>query len=233
MKKILFVASILLGVFLIYLSTLDKKVYYLSVGDELSVGYNIYNQKDYGYTDYIKDYLDKKHILEVYANAYFNEDLRAIDLIRKIEDNEKIKVNGKVRTIKNALIKADLVTLSIGSNDILNKMTLYENFTKEEMYNYIDEFLKDLDNLFKLVRKYCKEDIMFIGYYNVINNKNVDKYYKYLNEKAKELTIKYKIEYVDIYDFVFVEDNALYPNKNEYIKIGEKIVGLIEKKILD
>ena len=38
MKKILLIASIILSVFLIYLITADKKVYYLALGDSLIMG---------------------------------------------------------------------------------------------------------------------------------------------------------------------------------------------------
>ena len=44
MKKILVLGIVLLGIFLIYLSTLDKKVYFLSLGDEISQGINLYNK---------------------------------------------------------------------------------------------------------------------------------------------------------------------------------------------
>ena len=57
MKKILALGVLFLGIFLIYLSTLDRKVYFLSLGDEISQGMNVYNQKDYNYNDYVKEYL--------------------------------------------------------------------------------------------------------------------------------------------------------------------------------
>ena len=44
MKKILVLGIVLLGIFLIYLSTLDKKVYFLSLGDEISQGINLYKR---------------------------------------------------------------------------------------------------------------------------------------------------------------------------------------------
>ena len=146
MKKILVLGIVLLGIFLIYLSTLDKKVYFLSLGDEISQGINLYNKKDYNYNDYIKEYLENKKVLETYINLYFNDNMRTIDLIDYIEENKEIVVEGKKKTIKNALIKADLVTLSIGGNDVVSKLLLKNNYTKEELYNYLDEYLKDIEN---------------------------------------------------------------------------------------
>ena len=73
---------------------------------------------------------------------------RTIDLIDYIEENKEIVVEGKKKTIKNALIKADLVTLSIGSNDVVSKLLLKNNYTKEELYNYLDEYLKDIQKIY-------------------------------------------------------------------------------------
>ena len=198
MKKILVLGIVLLGIFLIYLSTLDKKVYFLSLGDEISQGINLYNKKDYNYNDYIKEYLENKKVLETYINLYFNDNMRTIDLIDYIEENKEIVVEGKKKTIKNALIKADLVTLSIGSNDVVSKLLLKNNYTKEELYNYLDEYLKDIENLFKLMRQYCKEDIVFIGYYNIFNDDTYNEYFEYLNKKVKKISNNYEINFVDI-----------------------------------
>ncbi len=236
MKKILFIGSILLGIFLIYLSTLDKKVFYLSLGDEMALGYNEFNKKDYGYSDYVKEYLEKKKVLEVYINDYFKENLRTTDLIRMINDNEKVLINGKNKSIKNALIKADLVTLSIGNNDISSKLSLYNNYNEQEIYEYLDEYLLDLDSLFKLIREYCKESIIFIGYYNFLNNPNIDKYIEYLNTKALKLANTYDIKYIDILKMMKDEDyfsGSLYPTKKGYIGIGKKINLVIKNEILN
>lgn len=233
MKKILFIGILCLGVFLIYLSTFDRKIFYLSLGDELSVGYNAFNTKDYGYSDYVKGYLEKNNKLELYVNSYFKKNLRTVDLIEMIDENVKMNVNGKERTIKNALIKADLITLSIGNNDIVSKLSLYENYSKKEIYEYLDSFLIDLENLIKLVKEYCKEEIIFIGFYNTLDE-NTDIYFKYLNDKSKKIMNKYDIIYLDIFDSMKqYKNNSFYPNKDGYIYIGKQIEGILNKEILE
>ena len=235
MKKILVLGIVLLGIFLIYLSTLDKKVYFLSLGDEISQGINLYNKKDYNYNDYVKEYLENKKVLETYINLYFNDNMRTIDLIDYIEENKEIVLEGKKKTIKNALIKADLVTLSIGSNDVVSKLLLKNNYTKEELYNYLDEYLKDIENLFKLMRQYCKEDIVFIGYYNIFNDDTYNEYFKYLNKKVKKISNNYEINCVDIMDDIKNDkiNNNFYPTKDGHINIGKKIVDIVDDKILN
>ena len=57
MKKILGIIVVCLSVLLIYLGFKDNKIYYLSMGDGLSLGVTPYGGVDYGYSDYVKDYL--------------------------------------------------------------------------------------------------------------------------------------------------------------------------------
>lgn len=233
MKKILFIGIILLGVFLIYLSTFDRKIYYLSLGDELSVGYNEFNATDYGYADYVRDYLNSNKKLEVYVNSFFQKNLRTVDLIEMIEENTKTVVDGKTKTIKNALIKADLVTLSIGNNDVVSKLSLYKNYSKKEIYDYLDTFLVDLENLIKLIKEYCKEDIIFIGFYNTLDD-NTDIYFKYLNDKSKKIMEKYDITYLDIFDKMKdYKNSSFYPNKDGYVYIGKQIEDILKQEILE
>ena len=111
MKKVLTLIIVVLSVFLIYLGFKDKKIYYLSLGDSLSLGKNPYNVLDYGYSDYIKDYLENKELLETYADGLNREDKRIIDIINDIKNNEKVLVDNKEKTLQHVLIKADLITL--------------------------------------------------------------------------------------------------------------------------
>ena len=230
MKKVLFVTIIFLIIFLIYIIYKDNKVYYLSLGDELSAGYNENNKEDYGYYEYVCKYLKDNKLYEKCVNGFFKEGIRALDMINMIKENTKIDIDGNQLSIQNALIKADIITLSIGSNDIISKLTLYELYSEDEIYNYINEYLIDLENLFNLIRKYSKEKIIFIGYYNIINDNAVDKYYNYLIDKTIKLASKYKIEYIDIYDDLNnYRTKNLYPNKLGYKLISEKIIQIIDK----
>lgn len=237
MKKILIIGFILLSVFLIYLGNMDSKVYYLALGDSLSLGVTPYGSIDYGYTDGISDYLNEKDLLETFIKDFSKMGYRTTDLIRDINDNVKIKVDDKEKTIKNSLIKADLVTISIGTNDILSKLTTYKSFSKNELYKHLDEYLNDLNILFELIRSYCKEDIIFIGYYNFLNDDNLDDIFIYLNEKTVELCNTYGINYIDIYDdfdnIYLSNPNDIHPNKDGYKFITDKVINIINKTLLD
>lgn len=182
LKTVLILSVISLSVFLIYLATLDHKVYYLDLGDEISVGENAYGKQ-------LERYFSSLNKLEQYIDGFKEEDLRITDLIRNIETNQKIMLGKKEQTLKNALIKADLVTLSLGRNDFVYKI---DYMSKSELYDTADQVLHDLEDLFTLMREYCKEDIIFIGIINS-NWPAQDEVFLYLNEKINRLCEEYDI----------------------------------------
>ena len=226
MKKILTIIIVLLAVFLIYLGFKDKEIYYFSMGDSLANGINSYNAKDYGYADYVKDSLEIKKY-----ESFTNNNKRSIDFVKDIEDN--IKINGK--NIQNILIKADIITLSVGMNDLFSNVTFNNDFSVNDLYMKFEEVMVDLENLFKLLRTYSKEDIIYIGIYNCLKENSLDEFFIYANEQLKKLCDNYKITYLDIYnDFndstYFDNPNSYFPNKAGYKLISSKIIDIIVEK---
>ncbi len=228
MKKMLVFVIILLSTFLIYLATLDRKVYYLSLGDSLALGATPYGGHDYGYSDYVKDYINDKKKLERYVGGFANDNYRTIDLMNDIKDNKTIIVNNNKISIKNALIKADLVTISIGSNDFLSYITI-RDLSSNELYKYLDEVLDDVDSLLKLMREYCKEDIVYIGLYNYFNIDMLDPIIDYGNQRLRIICEKYDIKYIDVFT-LFHDDPSylpnpldIHPSRSGYQKIGSMV----------
>lgn len=215
-KKILVLGIIMLLVFIIYLITLDDKIYYLSLGDSLAIGTN----KSKEYNKYLADYLNELGILEKYVNDYSDKEQRTIDLINDIKRNKKIVINNKTETLKNALVKADIITLSIGKNDLLSKLNYISE--KENPYKYADIILLDMDKLLKLIREYCKEDIYLIGIYD--SNKNIKnkRILNYIDKKSELLCKKYNINYIST--------NKIKDNKNVHQIIFEHLKSKIKLK---
>lgn len=233
MKKILVVAIILLSIFFIYLNTIDKKVYYLALGDSLAAGVTSNGEDDYSYTDYVKSYLEDKNLLETYIDEYAISGYRSVDLKRDIDDNKKININDKNVTLKNALIKADLVTLSIGANDFF----YYLNAEENDLYNHINDVIEDIDSLFETIREYCKEDIIVVGYYTPFkeheNLEQMDIIVKLANKKLKELCEKYKMQFIDVFDLFKTNDylpnsNDIHPSLEGYEAISKKVIEKID-----
>ena len=220
-KAILFLAFVILTVFIIYLTTLDRKVYYLNLGDGISM-------EDGNYGTLIRDYIKSKNKLEKYVSEFSDDDYRTTDLIRDIEDNRKVFSNNANISLKNALIKADLVTLSIGSNDIYYKIT---TASPRESYEYMDQVLVDLEKLLEIIREYCKEDIILVNYYNCYQN-NYDEIFDYMNDKLADLALIYDMEVVNIRNIMKgnTMENRL-PTAKQYEAIYEQMKQVIDERI--
>ncbi len=221
-KAILFLALVILFVFVIYLTTLDRKVYYLNLGDEIA-----FSERNYG--EWVCDYLKSKGKLEKYVSEFSVKDYRTTDLIRDIEENRKVFSNGNNIALKNALIKADLVTLSIGANDIYYKVT---TASPRESYEYMDQVLVDLEKLLELIREYCKEDIIMINYYNVYEER-YNEIFDYMNDKLEDLANVYEIQIIDIKDIMYgntMEDRL--PTIQQYEQIYNRMENVINQQLL-
>ena len=225
MKKILITGLIFLVIFLIYLANMDKKVYYVALGDSLEREY-VSNEEVYGYSYYIKNYLKKDDLLESYSDDFAKADTRITDIIKDINNNAKITTNRGSFSLKNALIKADLITVNISSNDVFNKLK-GNNIVYNDVYDYIDDLAYDLDNLFKLMREYCKEDIVMVGPYNPFSDSS-DKLdvYEYFNEKYKDVCGEYDIIYVDLSDISEI-------NGQNYERIANRVIDKMSKNLFE
>lgn len=245
----LLIGFVVVGVLLliIYFITLDRKIYYLSLGDFLARGQLPDKTISASYGDYVSEYLKDRGKLEFYTKEFAKDSYRSVDIINALKENKKITVDGKEITIKNALIKADIVTLSIGANDLFYKLNSNINVEEaqiDEIYAYIDEAILDIDKLLYELRKSCKEQIMVLGYYNPFTNyssslaNTVEPIIEYANAKMENIVLKYDMTFVDIHDTFFANDNYLpsyfeiHPTKDGYYAISKEIIKLIDEKKL-
>lgn len=215
--KILILPIILIITILIINITKNNKIYYLSLGDELSKGINSNNYEDVGYSDLIRDKLKIKD----YTKEFSDTNIRVIDLINKIENNEEKNIS-----IQYALKKSNLITISIGLNEIYSKYITKTN--ESDLYNYIDEIVYNIDYLFKIIRKINNKNVYILGYYNPINDVNLDKYIKYANDKLIQVSNKYNVKYIDLHN-IFKNNlhliyNNIYPNRDGYQLIANEIL---------
>lgn len=235
-KKIIVFILLIFIVYLIYYFNHDTKITYLALGDALSVGIDSNGNTNYGYSNYLANYLKKKDKLKFYTNNFASTTSRISDLLYDLEINQIINFEGEDISLKKCLGDADLITLSIGMNDIITNLTLstttVENFANEDITTISEDIIKDLEQLFKELRKYCKKQIIFINYYNPysVESSSLDRLFNYINNKTKELTAKYNIEYLDIYNnfknnsSYLSNPTNIYPNTTAYNYIANKII---------
>ena len=179
-KMILFLILTILFIFLINLSNTDNQIYYV----------NIDTTKELKFNKNLSNNLKKQKKLEKYVNYFSKKDYRTTDLINDIEEN--IKINDQ--NIQNALIKSDILTLYVGINDINYKIG---NNNKEELYEYTDQVLDDIEKLLKIIRIYSKEKIYLIGYQNNIGI-SYSEYFNYTNKRLKSICEEYNVNFINI-----------------------------------
>lgn len=176
MKKFLFAALCILLIFLIYFFTKDNKTFYVKISDND----NYYDR------DFI-NYLKHKNKLEK-AIVYHNlNNYRIVDLLNDINNSKTIKYKKQEYTFTNLLIKADVLVLDIGHDDLL-----YFTLKDYDMYQYINDIIDDFDKLMELIRNYCKERIFIVFDYDIS-----DEYKSYFFDKLKVVTKKYYISIIN------------------------------------
>lgn len=213
MKKILLILFLFLSCYIIYAKTYDDKKFYLAVGDGITAGYN----------DIIINYLDNLDILKEYNNSFINNDYRIKDLIRVIKYNEEMNINNKSVSIHYLLKEADIITLSIGMNDIYYKL----NNNTKDIYSYVNEMINDMEILLDSIKKYSCNKVIVLGYYN-ITNKNND-IFTYLNYKVKSLVETYGYDYIELANII--NNEHLQSTDNYYL--NEEGNQLISKLIVE
>ena len=214
MKKIIFTILVILITFFIYFFNINEKIYYVSLGDYLSYGINNFNTVNNSYSNNIKEHYKKN--LQNYVNYSTYDDYRVMDLINDINYNKVVEYDKKEYKIQNLLIKANLITLSIGMNDLIYKSKYNTN-----NYEYTDTLLKDIENLFILIRKYNKDEIYFLSFYNVINNQDL---IEYANKRLEIICNKNKINFVNIEELNNYIIDGIYPTNDGYEYITNQIL---------
>ncbi len=239
MKKIIFVVILIFVlVFIIYQANDNELIDYMSLGDSINEGINSYGNHSYGYNDYLKSYLENNDLLHKYNAYYSKNNYTIIDLLDDINDNKSILYDDKNYNIKKELREADLVTIAIGMDElveILNNNDL-SNFTN--IKSKLDTLVNNMDSLLKNITSLSKTKIVLIGYYNPYeDSKELNRIFAYLNDKYQSLANKYKIIYVDIYNIIKQDKNYL-PNDKDYhltsrgyLKIANEVIKKIEKNL--
>lgn len=215
-------------VYFIYHHNNEYNITYISLGDGFSMGINTSGSKGYGYNDYLKDYLKKHKKLHRYYSDFSYQDIRINDLYKDILINDK---NLEEVNLKQALRESNLLTLSIGLNDLIYQSSLKQIHTKKERKEIISKVEKDLKKLLTEIKKYYKYDIYLIGYPNFYPQNSVEKsLLDELNKKYKELSTEIKVNYINIDDIFhknsgyFTSRDNIYPLEEEYIEIYHKIL---------
>lgn len=227
-RNIILIIALISISFLIYNKFHDDKIIYLALGDEYVLGKTPFEKYNLSYSDYFSTYLKSINKLKEYDKSFSKNDYRVVDLINDIKNNVK---NDNNEYLNQKILKSDIITISIGNNDLLYKIE-NEKINKNT-FDYIDSLFIDMNYLIEIIRKISDCKIFIVGYYyNDMNEKLSD--YIYMNYKSLE---KYNnVYYVDIRsdDIRYIPNkNNNYPTLEGYNNIYNRILGVINEKKID
>ena len=216
--KLILLTIISMSVYFIYKDNCNSNIRILNIGDGIAKGINSYGIDDYSYAEYYKD-LIKKVGTNIEINEKYTSEEYSIKMML-----EKIKSNS---AIKRDLIDSHLIMICLGYNDLVYKVSIERNMNNQKLNRIISDIEKDYNDMIKEIRKYYKNKIIIIGYYNPnINSYYIENGVKKLNRILKNNN---EIEYIDIYDEIkgekyFPIPGNYYPNNEAYRLIANKII---------
>lgn len=233
--KFLVLVLTILSIYIIYQNNYNKALNYTSIGDGLSKGIDSYGNIDYGYSDYIKDYLQENNLLKFYTKDFSSEEMSITTLKSTIQLDKKVEYKNTKINIKSILSESDIITMSIGLNDLIYKMSILDTTSIQKIDKIVDSVYNDFSSLITEIKKYYKEDIYVIGYYTS------SKYSYKINYGIEQLNKKYQkdenITYIATDYFLnknekyLLNPNQYYPNSSGYQVISSKILAKITKKL--
>lgn len=233
--KYMVLITLCLCVFSIYYFCKTDKMNYIALGDSVAEGMNPYGEIGYSYADYLADSLKQNNKLSHYTKKYTKSGYTTKNVIDDIEGNNNLKRD---------LRESDLVTISIGANDFLHSISLKNLNIGNilELKPKITQILPDIENCIKTVRKYAKEEIIIVGYYNPIpflfntSSKDLDELFAYIDDEYQKIADKYDCKYISFYQLFkknssFLPNPAdIHPNLDGYKAISDEIIRKMDKE---
>ncbi len=127
--KFLIFILVCLTIFLIFKINNHHNINYTSLGDSFALGEDAYGRVDYGYSDYVKDYLADEDMLNHYMKSFSTKETSINSLYQEIIVNKKITLNNHEMNIKHTLRESNILTLSVGLNDLIYQLCITQNIT--------------------------------------------------------------------------------------------------------
>jgi hypothetical protein len=209
---------------LIYYKTNDNKIYYLALGDGISSGMTSYNIESYNFNDYFVDKLNEEEKLNKYYKKFNEVDETLNSLLMKINNNIP-NIDQEIK-IKQAIKKANIITIAIGMDEL-------NNYAKKNTLGTtkIKGFINKYEELLKIIRSLNNKKIYVISLYSskLINQSKIKK----INNELEIVVNKYNGYFIDISDITkneeyFTLNSNYYLNYKGQNYIYEKIKNKLE-----
>ena len=248
MKRFIKLTIFILALLIVYFTygifiNQNRKIIYIPLGDSIAEGMTPYHSIDYGYTDYIADYLKSINNLSFYTKKYTKSGYTIENVRNDINNNKTIEEEGRKYHLKEILRESDLVTITVGANDFIKGKTIKDLSVKSldivQTKKELDIIAKDYKELLILIKKYAKNKIIVVGYFNplpslTLSKDSIDESIKYFNNLIEDICEEVDVIYVDVFNVlndnpdVFSDRLDIHPNKKGYELISKEVIKKIE-----
>ncbi len=222
MKKKLILITLLGGILsiIIYFFTQNNEITIMSIGDGLSSGETPYGIEGYSFNDYLKEDYITKHKLNHYIE-YASSNKTIKELIYEIKDNKEVTLKNEKIEIKQAINKAEILTIAIGMDELASK----------KITNQIkNEYLHDLEELLSMVNMLNQNKVIIISLYTWGKNDllTIEK----LNASMRDIALTNGFLFVDINKILMNEEYFLQKDSYYINYLGHKRIYEEIKKVL-
>ena len=158
-----------------------QKVDYLALGDSLAAGINEQNTLTDGYADYLADELERIGVLQSFNKGFAYPGFKTTNILNDLEANSSKPIVAEVKngvpvaqeliTISEAIKAAELITLSVGANDVLANLTKNADgtftFDTQKVLASVEETAKNVGAIIEAIKKLNPNaKVVVMGYYN-------------------------------------------------------------------
>lgn len=194
---------------IIFLFNEGEKINYLAIGDSVTAGKTPFDSSSYSYSDYV--YEEYKNEIDYFIKDYQVVNLESREFYEILRLNDKILGNDK--TITQLIKESDLITISIGLDELNN-------------HSNINLYIYYMNKILDIMRNINKEgQIFLLGLYSSDEKVND------INKNLYDLTIKHNVTFIDLSiltktDYSYENTYYLTQKGHEYIKteISSKLI---------
>ena len=218
-KMIFLYILIILSTVIIFNKNNNNNITYLNIGDGYAKGLDSFGINRYGYGDYLRDKLQDHSELKEYINIFTDNNMNIENIENYITNSNYCVSKKQKKSFKGYLQEADLITLSIGLNDLKYEI-LSEELDSTKMNESLVKVATKFNNLIKEIKKYYKNTIYVIGY--PINN--LDSYYLSMSIRQYNDFLENNPNIVYISPKSLDSKYFLNPKSNYYNIDGHKLI---------
>ncbi len=197
---------------IIYKITNHEEINIVTLGDSLSIGMTAYHVTGYSFNDYLRDYYEENSILREYITEFAKEDETTKNLLTKIANNEKLESHNL--TIQQAIGKANILTISIGMDELNNQKNLKSK--------HIEQYLKNMEKLITQIRNFNKKEIIVLGLYKTTNISEIQ--ITKINQKLQEIAENNQAKFINIREVEKKKEFYFEPQKYELNYKGHRFI---------